>query len=163
MAPIKIYPPTKLPEKGVTDLLFNIWVEEIEVYLSQDDRFTPFMRGGHYSAWEAYDASADCIATPAGDDAAVDLPTRRAQLRTFLSIVAKACDINHYNVVTRHSTSLQWIYDKLRKDYDIQQKGIHFFNLLDLSYKPGSSVMGFYNEYRNLIIPNLKKRGDEIR
>ena len=107
MAPIKIYLPTKLPEKGVTDLLFNIWVEEIEVYLSQDDRFTPFMRGGHYSAWEAYDASADCIATPAGDDAAVDLPTRRAQLRTFLSIVAKACDINHYNVVTRHSTSLQ--------------------------------------------------------
>ena len=138
-------------------------MEEIEVYLSQDDRFTPFMRGGHYSAWEAYDASADCIATPAGDDAAVDLPTRRAQLRTFLSIVAKACDINHYNVVTRHSTSLQWIYDKLREDYDIQQKGIHFFNLLDLSYKPGSSIMGFYNKYRNLIIANLKKRGDEIR
>ena len=107
MAPIKIYPPTKLPEKGVTDLLFNIWVEEIEVYLSQDDRFTPFMRGGHYSAWEAYDASADRIPTPAGDDAAVNLPTRRAQLRTFLGIVAKACDINHYNVVTRHSTSLQ--------------------------------------------------------
>ena len=23
--------------------------------------------------------------------------------------------------------------------------------------------MGFYNEYRNLIIANLKKRGDEIR
>ena len=163
MAPIKIYPPTKLPEKGVTDLLFNIWVEEIEVYLSQDDRFTPFMRGGPYSTWLAYDANADRIAGPQGEDAAADLPTRRAQLRTFLSIVAKACDINHYNVVTRHSTSLQWIYDKLREDYDIQQKGIHFFNLLDLQYKAGSSVMGFYNEYRNVIIANLKKRGDEIR
>ena len=163
MAPIKIYPPTKLPEKGVTDLLFNIWVEELEVYLSQDDRFTPFMRGGHYNAWEAYDANADRINAPIGEDAVVDLPNRRAQLRTFLSIVAKACDINHYNVVTRHSTSLQWIYDKLREDYDIQQKGIHFFNLLDLSYKPGSSVMGFYNEYRNLLIANLKKRSDEIR
>ena len=163
MAPIKIYPPTKLPEKGVTDLLFNIWVEEIEVYLSQDDRFTPFMRGGPYSTWLAYDANADRIAGPQGEDAAADLPTRRAQLRTFLSIVAKACNINHYNVVTRHSTSLQWIYDKLREDYDIQQKGIHFFNLLDLQYKAGSSVMGFYNEYRNVIIANLKKRGDEIR
>ena len=163
MAPIKIYPPTKLPEKGVTDLLFNIWMEEIEVYLSQDDRFTPFMRGGTYSAWEAYDVNADRITAPLAEDNLAALPTRRAQLRTFLSIVAKACDVNHYNVVTRHSTSLQWIYDKLREDYDIQQKGIHFFNLLDLHYKPGASVMGFYNEYRNLIIANLKKRGDEIR
>ena len=163
MAPIKIYPPTKLPEKGVTDLLFNIWVEEIEVYLSQDDRFTPFMRGGPYSTWQAYDANADHIATPQGEDAAADLSNRRAQLRTFLSIVAKACDINHYNVVTRHSTSLQWIYDKLREDYDIQQKGIHFFNMLDLHFKPGSSVVGFYNKYRNVIIANLKKRGDDIR
>ena len=120
MAPIKIYPPTKLPEKGVTDLLFNIWVEDIEVYLSQDDRFTPFMRGGLDSTWQAYDANADRIATPQGEDAAADLSNRRVQLRTFLSIVAKACDINHYNVVTRHSTSLQWIYDKLREDYDIQ-------------------------------------------
>ena len=163
MAPIKIYPPTKLPEKGVTDLLFNIWMEEIEVYLSQDERFTPFMRGGTYSAWEAYDVNADRITAPLAEDNLAALPTRRAQLRTFMSIVAKACDVNHYNVVTRHSTSLQWIYDKLREDYDIQQKGIHFFNLLDLHYKPGASVMGFYNEYCNLIIANLKKRGDKIR
>ena len=119
MAPIKIYPPTKLPEKGVTDLLFNIWMEEIEVYLSQDERFTLFMRGGTYSAWEAYDVNADRITAPLAEDNLAALPTRRAQLRTFLSIVAKACDVNHYNVVTRHSTSLQWIYDKLREDYDI--------------------------------------------
>ena len=98
MAPIKIYPPTKLPEKGVTDLLFNIWVEELEVYLSQDDRFTPFMRGGHYNAWEAYNANANRIDAPLGEDAVADLPNGRAQLRTVLSIVAKACDINHYNV-----------------------------------------------------------------
>ena len=94
MAPIKIYPPTKLPEKGVTDLLFNIWMEEIEVYLSQDDRFTPFMRGGTYSAWEAYDVNADRITAPLAEDNLAALPTRRAQLRTFLSIVAKACDVN---------------------------------------------------------------------
>ena len=162
MAPIKIYPPSKLPEKGVTDLLFAIWIEELEVYLSQDDRFAPFMAGGRYSEWEAYDANAQRITDPAGDDVLQHLTTRRAELRTFLSIVAKSCDVNHYNVVTRHSTSLQWIYDKLREDYDIQQKGIHFFNLMDLQYKPGSSAMGFYNQYRNIIIANLKKRGDRI-
>ena len=90
------------------------------------------------------------------------LPLRRRQLRTFLSIIAKSCDIHHYNIVTRHSTSLQWIYAKLREDYDIQQKGIHFFNLLDLKFESGTNVVGFYNQYRNLIIANLKKRGDRI-
>ena len=59
-------------------------------------------------------------------------------------------------------TSLIWIYTKLREDYNIQQKGIHFFNLLDLQFKQGDNVVGFYNQYRNLIIANLKKRGNRI-
>ena len=162
MAPIKIYPPAKLPEKGVTDMLFNVWVEELEVYLGQDDTLSVFMDGGAYAEWQAYDANADRINQPQGEDAIAQLPLRRRQLRTFLSIIAKSCDINHYNIVTRHSTSLQWIYTKLREDYDIQQKGIHFFNLLDLKFQPGTNVVGFYNQYRNLVIANLKKRGDTI-
>lgn len=162
MAPIKVYPPAKLPDKGVTELLFNVWMEELEVYLSQDERFTRFMTGGAYSEWDAHDTDARRIRQAAGRDAAADLATRRTELRTFLSIIAKSCDIHHYHVVTRHSTSLRWIYNRLRKDYDIQQKGKHFFNLLDLKYEPGSSALNFYNQYRNLIMANLKKRGDII-
>ena len=162
MAPIKIYPPAKLPEKGVTDMLFNVWVEELEVYLGQDETLSVFMDGGHYAEWLAFDANANRILQPQGEDDINQLPLRRRQLRTFLSIIAKSCDINHYNIITRHSTSLQWIYTKLREDYDIQQKGIHFFNLLDLQFQPGTNVVGFYNQYRNLVIANLKKRGDTI-
>ena len=162
MAPIKIYPPAKLPEKGVTDVLFNVWIEELEVYLGQDDNLSVFMEGGNYATWEAYDTNVNRIIAAAGKGNAQHLPLRRRQLRTFLSIIAKSCDIHHYNIVIRHSTSLQWIYAKLREDYDIQQKGIHFFNLLDLKFESGTNVVGFYNQYRNLIIANLKKRGDRI-
>ena len=162
MLHIKIYPPTKLPEKDVTDLLFNVWTQELEVYLSQDERFAAFMQGGNYATWLAADADHRYITQPVAPDAAADLPVRRTELRTFLSIIAKSCDIHHYNVVMRHSTRLQSIYDKLREDYDIQNKGIHFFHLLDLQYQPGTSAIGFYNQYRNLIITNLKKRGDQI-
>ena len=35
MAAIKIEPPAKLPEQGLTEVQFNIWVEELEVYLQQ--------------------------------------------------------------------------------------------------------------------------------
>ena len=143
MAPIKIYPPNQLPEKGVTDMLFQVWMEELEVYLGQDENLAAFMTGGTYATWEAMEANPNRIARIARGEDENQLPVRRRQLRTFLSIVAKACDINHYNVITRHSTSLQWIYAKLREDYDIQQKGIHFFNLLDLHYKEGVNVAGF--------------------
>ena len=68
---------------------------------------------------------------------------RRRQLRTFLS---------------------QWVYKEIRKDYNIQQKGVHFFNILDLVY--GNSVMtpvGFYNQCRMLVMANTAKNGDTIK
>ena len=33
-----------------------------------------------------------------------------------------------------HATSLEWVYTKIREDYDIQTKGIHFLNIVDLEY-----------------------------
>ena len=61
--------------------------------------------------------------------------TDNSELRTVLSVVGSV-SIGHYDAVKRISTSLRWIYDMLRRDYDIQKKGIHFFNLLDLNYDP---------------------------
>jgi len=52
---------------------------------------------------------------------------------------------------------------ELSDHYDIHQKGeIHFFNLLDLKYHSDASAVGFYYQYRNLVIASLKKKGDII-
>jgi len=162
MPSLKIYPPSKLPEKGVTDLLFDVWSQELQVYIQQDERLAVFLPRGAYNQWEALDVNPDRITEVRGEDAAAQLPVRRRELSAFLSIVAKSCDLQHYNLVTRHSTSLEWIFKRLREDYDIQQKGIHFFNILDLKYQPGEPASGFYNKYRNMVSANLGKRGDII-
>jgi hypothetical protein len=162
MPSIKIYPPAQLPSKGVTNQLFKVWTHELEVYVGQDERMAVFMANGAYHTWEAYETNPQRIAAVAGADAAAQLAIRRRELSTFLSIVGKACDIQHYNVIIRHSTSLEWIYSKLREDYDIQQKGIHFFNLFELKYEPGEPAVGFYNKYRNLVAANLGVAGDTI-
>jgi len=162
MPAIKIYPPEKLPEKGVSDLLFDVWSQELQVYIQQDERLAVFLPRGAYNTWVALDENPDRITEVLGGDAAAQLPIRRRELGAFLSVVAKACDIQHYNVITRHSTSLEWIFKKLREDYNIQQKGIHFFNLLDLKYQDGEPATGFYNKYRNLVQANLGKTGDTI-
>ncbi len=162
MPTLKIYPPEKLPATGVTDLTFDIWSQELKIYILQDDRLAVFLPRGAYSEWGPGDDNPDRIPEVRGGDAEAQLPVRRRELCAFLSIVAKSCHMQHYNVIMRHSTSLTWIFQRLREDYDIQQKGIHFFNLLDLKYTPGEPAAGFYNNYRNLLIANLRKAGDTI-
>ena len=59
---------------------------------------------------------------------------------------------------------IKWIYDMLRSDYDIQQKGIHFFNLLDVKYDQSKMTpVAFYNQYRTIVSNNLAKTGDVLK
>ena len=43
MPTIKIYPPTQLPDRDVTETQFNIWQEELEIYLMQEKYFAFFI------------------------------------------------------------------------------------------------------------------------
>jgi hypothetical protein len=51
---------------------------------------------------------------------------------------------------------------KLSEDDVHQQKEINFFNLHELTYRPGTSVPDFYNQYRNLISAVLRKKDDIV-
>ena len=53
MPQIKVYPPTPLPDRGVSETQFKIWIEELEVYLSQEEKFRVFLEGEAYSEWES--------------------------------------------------------------------------------------------------------------
>jgi hypothetical protein len=51
---------------------------------------------------------------------------------------------------------------KMNDGCDDQQKKSLLLNLLDLRYQPDASIKGFYNQYRNVVIACLKKKGDVI-
>ena len=90
------------------------------------------------------------------------LAKRPRQLKTFLGQVAKCASKNMYATIVRHATSLEWIYTKVRQDYDIQQKGIHFLNVINLKYDATTKTpASFYNEYRTLLLNNVG-RADEV-
>jgi hypothetical protein len=51
------------------------------------------------------------------------------------------------------------------EDLKTQKKMHFFFALFDLRYKKqegGSSILSFYNQYRDLVLASLKKKGDTI-
>ena len=88
----------------------------------------------------------------------------RTKLRTVLSIIEKCVSEGHYNTIIRHSTSLEWIYSTLRCDYNIQKRGIHFFNILDVKFDAARDTpISFYNKYRTIIVNNLSKAGEIIK
>ena len=137
-----------------------------------------FMQDGIYSEWASQERDPERLAAlsprdpdrPAADllnrDDVVDelLRQRRRELRAFIGQVARSASKNMYAAIVRHSTSLQWIYNKIRADYDIQQKGVHFLNVVELQYDPDTKTpASFYNEYRTLLLNNVGRRNEVIR
>ena len=53
-------------------------------------------------------------------------------------------------------------YSKQHEDHNFRRHDINFFNIFDLQYQPGASTIDFYNQYRSLVVANLKRRGDII-
>ena len=49
-----------------------------------------------------------------------------------------------------------------KQDHNYQKRKKNFFEILDIHFQAGASVNEFYEQYRNMIIMNLKKRGDII-
>lgn len=164
MSSIKIYPPNQLPAEGLTDTQFEIWKEELEVYLEIEEKFRKFLPGGRYQNWSAAEENEHRIEVNIAPDTPEKLPDIRRELRQFITIVAKFVHQDYYNPIVRHSTSLKWIYSKIRQDHNIERQGIHFFNIIDLKWDPTEQTtpIGFYNQYRSLIMGNLGKRGDVI-
>ena len=89
-----------------------------------------FMDRGIYRNWAADEITPHRIAAlhvndPMNLPALTDpqreelLQERQRQLRTFLSQIASCVSTKHYATIMRHATSLQWIYNRIRQDYDI--------------------------------------------
>ena len=117
----------------------------MEIYLGQDEAMARFMIGGIYQTWSSQEADPNRIEVSEQDpnlpaDDAANRPAvmlellakRRRELRTFIGLIAKVAAKNMYAAIVRHSTSMQWVYNRIREEYDIQTKGIHFLNIIDL-------------------------------
>ena len=125
MPQIKVYPPTQLPDRGVSETQFKIWLEELEVYLSQEDKFRVFLEGGEYAEWKSQENNPDRLTALLGGDLTRDnrtgpsdivrLKDRVRDLRTVLSIVGKCVSQGHYEAVVRHSTRDAFIGRKLKQ------------------------------------------------
>ena len=160
----KLKEPDQLPSHGVTEIKLKKWEDQLRSYLLQFDDYNLFLDpNGIYREWRPAEDYPNRLPLHYAPDEADVLTKRRNQLKMLLTVVAKACPDPDYNPVLQHSTSFEWVVQKIREDNDIQRKGIHFLNIIDLIYDPTTmSPTAFYNLYRAHFIDNLRKNGDVV-
>ena len=140
------------------------------------------MPGGRYSSWQAaeigqriieiHDTDPDRIKaqnqrnqTEHGLAAELErlLILRNAQLAKFVTHIATLCHHTENDDVTMSSTSLEWIFEYLRKHYGLMTKGANFMNIADHVFKVGTPHQTFYKQYRASFVDNLRKTGDLVK
>ena len=61
MPSVKIYPTSRLPNSNVTSTQFEMWKEELEVYISQEAELKIFLPTKLYSSWQSAEENPDRI------------------------------------------------------------------------------------------------------
>ncbi len=77
MSSIKIYPPNALPQEGISDAQFEIWSEQLEIYLEIEEKFRKFLPGGKYDTWIPAEQNEKRIITPIAPDTEDNLVDHR--------------------------------------------------------------------------------------
>ena len=61
------------------------------------------------------------------------------------------------------STSLEWIFEYLKKQYGQETNGANFLNISEHTFKKGTPHQTFYKQYRLSFLDNLRKTGDVVK
>ena len=175
--------PTPLPASGVEITTFKVWRNTLVAHVQQDANHHLFMPEGIYQTWRAADIGSriqeiyeedpdklilDGKRARSGEEAyRADmrrlLGTRNAQLSKFITHIATLCHHTENDDVTNHSTSMEWIFDYLKKHYGLETRGANFMNIAEHSFKKSTPYQTFYKQYRASFIDNLRKQGDMVQ
>ena len=140
------------------------------------------MEDGKYSTWQAaefgrriaqlhdddpekniLDAKEDISQQEYDMQVANLLSVRYAQLSKFITHIATLCHHTETDDITNNSSSLDWIFDYLKKHYGLETKGANFMNISQHVFKVGTPHQTFYKQYRASFVDNLRKKGDLVK
>ena len=71
---------------------------------------------------------------------------------------------NYYLEIICHAISLNWVFQLIKRDYDIKVTGIDFLNLADIKYKPNTiTPAGYFQKVKAHITSNTACAGQVIQ
>ena len=176
---LRLKPPSPLPQGPVSKVAFKVFTNQMRAYLEQDYINYMFLPEGCYSEWRAKQEGrqiqtlADTDpenqkllqqAEAARDQNRIDLPaeqnrlllTRNAQLTKFVTLIAILCYYTEQDDIMQCSTSFDWIIRYLKQHYNLESRGEHFMDILDVVYTADTPYQTFFKQFRAGFIDNLR-------
>jgi hypothetical protein len=181
---IKLKAPNELPEDNLSSVAFEAWQNQTISFLEQETFHYEFI-SGKYTEWKAKQDTADGkrisrldaqdpekkvidaktgAAAEAAKQGELDnlLIKRNAQLTKFLQLIANLCQYSEQSDILTTSTSLSWIWEYLKRHYNIESRGSHLLDVAAINPKPEQQPIVFYKQFRAGIFNNLRKSGDRM-
>ena len=88
---------------------------------------------------------------------------RNSQLYKFIQMITDFIHYTEVEDVIQKCTSVEWIWQYLRKNYDIETKGVHFLKIAEVKPKEDEPHQAFYRRLRSSFENNLRKSGEIIK
>ena len=180
---LRLKPPSPLPQGPVSKVAFKVFINQLKAYLEQDYNNYLFLPDGCYDAWgpeqegrriqtlsEEDPENQKLIQANAGREQRIDLVAeqnrlalaRNSQLSKFVTLIAILCHYTEQDDIIRCSTSFTWIVDYLKQHYNIENRGEHFLDVVDVVFTNDMSHQTFYKQFRAGFLDNLRRRGDRL-
>ena len=184
MTTIKLKAPNDLPEDNLSTVAFEAWQNQTTSFLEQETFHYEFI-SGMYREWKAKQETADgkrisrldnqdpekkVIDAKTGVAAEATKPAelntllikRNAQLTKFLQLIANLCQYSEQSDILTTSTSLIWIWEYLKRRYNIESRGSHLLDIAATNPQPNQKPIVFYKQFRAKVVNNLRKCGDKM-
>ena len=181
---LRLKPPSPLPQGPISKVAFKVFINNMRAYLEQDQINYMFLPEGCYCEWRAKQDGRQLRnlseedpenlklmqQARAGREPGIDLPaeqnrlllTRNAQLSKFVTLIAILCYYTEQDDISQCSTSFEWIIRYLKQHYNLESRGEHFLDILDITYTADMPYQTFFKQFRAGFIDNLRKTGDVL-
>ncbi len=149
--------------KTETIISFNSWKENFIYVLNFDDAFKPFLRNG--VTWGKKTSASpvrgftDDPAEPAGG---LSKEQKCANLDLMLGQIANYATIISRNQITKSSTSLNDIWNKIREHFGFHQTGSRFLDLSAIRLEVGERPEDLYQRLLAFFEDNLQFDGSSV-
>ena len=138
--------------KTETFYTFQAWKQKLLYFLRADSTFVHFVdrKWQKYSATNPHRGFADDLVKGTKE-------VQNSRLENMLEFVASYAPVISRNTIVKQSTSLDYIFQKLREHYGFQSSGANFLDLANIKYDPSERYEDLFQKLLSFFEDNLLK------
>ena len=147
----QVIKPSEL-SKNETFYTFQAWKQKLLYFLRSDNTFVNYVdrKWLKYSATNPHRGLTDDLVKGTKE-------VQNSRLENMLEFVASYAPVISRNTIVKQSTSLDYIFQKLREHYGFQSSGANFLDLANIKYDPSERYEDLFQKLLSFFEDNLLK------